>query len=98
MQDKKMPFRQKLGAVLLLAAFGFCANVMAQGMAVAPSTPATADQNATGQQTAAAPEQPAKPQPPAMVKTQVPGYYRTMVGQFEVTALFDGVFEFIRNC
>ena len=43
MQDKKMPFRQKLGAVLLLAAFGFCANVMAQGMAVAPSTPATAD-------------------------------------------------------
>lgn len=64
MQDKKMPFRQKLGAVLLLAAFGFCANVMAQGMAVAPSTPATADQNATGQQTAAAPEQPAKPQPP----------------------------------
>ena len=94
MQDKKMPFRQKLGAVLLLAAFGFCANVMAQGMAVAQSTPATADQNATGQQTAAAPEQPAKPQPPAMVKTQVPGYYRTMVGQFEVTALFDGVFEF----
>ncbi|BAL24540.1 MBL fold metallo-hydrolase [Azoarcus sp. KH32C] len=28
-----------------------------------------------------------------MVKTQVPGYYRTMVGQFEVTALFDGAIE-----
>lgn len=29
-----------------------------------------------------------------MVKTQVPGYYRTMVGQFEVTALFDGTLDF----
>lgn len=26
-------------------------------------------------------------------KTQVPGYYRLAVGQFEVTALFDGIFE-----
>ena len=94
MQDNKMPFRKKLGALLMMAAFGFCANVMAQGTAVAPSTQTPADQNATGQQTAAAPEQPAKPQPPAMVRTQVPGYYRTMVGKFEVTALFDGTFEF----
>jgi len=28
-----------------------------------------------------------------MVKTQVPGYYRMMVGQFEVTALYDGFVE-----
>ncbi len=28
-----------------------------------------------------------------MVKTQAPGYYRMMVGQFEVTALFDGVLQ-----
>ena len=28
-----------------------------------------------------------------MVHTQVPGYYRTMVGQFEVTALYDGAIE-----
>ena len=28
-----------------------------------------------------------------MVKTQVPGYYRMMVGQFEVTALFDGALQ-----
>jgi glyoxylase-like metal-dependent hydrolase (beta-lactamase superfamily II) len=28
-----------------------------------------------------------------MVKTQAPGYYRTMVGDFEITALFDGIIE-----
>ena len=28
--------------------------------------------------------------PPAQVRTQAPGYYRMMVGQFEVTALYDG--------
>ena len=28
-----------------------------------------------------------------MVKTQAPGYYRMMVGDFEVTALFDGVID-----
>lgn len=28
--------------------------------------------------------------PPAQLKTQAPGYYRMMVGQFEVTALYDG--------
>lgn len=28
-----------------------------------------------------------------MVKTQVPGYYRLALGQFEVTALFDGALE-----
>ena len=28
-----------------------------------------------------------------MVKTQVPGYYRTQLGQFEITALYDGVIE-----
>lgn len=28
-----------------------------------------------------------------MVSTQVPGYYRTQLGQFEVTALFDGAIE-----
>ena len=28
-----------------------------------------------------------------MAKKQVPGFYRMMVGQFEVTALFDGAFE-----
>ncbi len=100
MKGNRMPFRQKFGAVLMMMAFGFCANVMAQGTTAVPeTTPAlnavTAGQNVTeGQQTEAAPEQPAKPQPPAMVKTQVPGYYRMMLGQFEVTALFDGTFEF----
>ena len=29
-----------------------------------------------------------------MAGAQVPGYYRTMVGQFEVTALFDGTLDF----
>ena len=29
----------------------------------------------------------------SMAKKQVPGFYRMMVGQFEVTALFDGAFE-----
>ena len=29
----------------------------------------------------------------AMAKKQVPGFYRLMLGQFEVTALFDGAFE-----
>ncbi len=28
-----------------------------------------------------------------MVQTQVPGYYRLQLGQFEITALFDGVIE-----
>src|SRR5258706_3039105 len=28
------------------------------------------------------------------VKTQAPGYYRMMLGDFEVTALFDGVLDF----
>ncbi len=31
--------------------------------------------------------------PPAQQKTQVPGYYRMMVGQFEVTALYDGYID-----
>lgn len=39
--------------------------------------------------TAAAPAQAAAPQ----VKVQVPGYYRMMLGQAEVTALFDGAIE-----
>ncbi|WP_420997468.1 MBL fold metallo-hydrolase [Cupriavidus sp. 30B13] len=33
---------------------------------------------------------PAASAPPAQQKTQVPGYYRMMLGQFEVTALYDG--------
>ena len=41
---------------------------------------------------ALAPVAPAIAQVP-MAKTQVPGYYRTMVGEFEVTALFDGAIE-----
>ncbi|MCK9986930.1 MAG: hypothetical protein AzoDbin1_03402 [Azoarcus sp.] len=41
---------------------------------------------------ALAPAAPALAEAP-MVKTQVPGYYRTMVGQFEVTALYDGAIE-----
>ena len=35
-----------------------------------------------------------QPQIPAMVGVQVPGYYRVKVGQFEVTALFDGTLDF----
>ena len=31
--------------------------------------------------------------PPAQVRTQAPGYYRVMVGQFEVTALYDGYID-----
>ncbi|CAG2141616.1 MBL fold metallo-hydrolase [Cupriavidus numazuensis] len=31
--------------------------------------------------------------PPAQVKTQAPGFYRMMVGQFEVTALYDGYID-----
>lgn len=33
---------------------------------------------------------PAHAQAPAQQKTQVPGYYRMMLGEFEVTALYDG--------
>lgn len=33
---------------------------------------------------------PANAQAPAQQKTQVPGYYRMMLGDFEVTALYDG--------
>lgn len=29
----------------------------------------------------------------AMVKTQAPGYYRTMLGDLEITALIDGFFD-----
>lgn len=29
-------------------------------------------------------------QPPAPIHTQVPGYFRLAVGDYEVTALFDG--------
>ena len=36
------------------------------------------------------PQAPALAEPPPMVKTQVPGYYRTMLGTFEITALYDG--------
>lgn len=32
-----------------------------------------------------------------MIKTQAPGYYRMMVGQFEVTALYDGFVEMDTN-
>lgn len=39
-----------------------------------------------------APAAPALAEAP-MVKTQVPGYYRTMVGTFEVTALYDGAIQ-----
>ncbi len=39
-------------------------------------------------------EEPTQPQVPTPIKTQVPGYYRTMLGQFEVTALFDGTLDF----
>jgi len=28
-----------------------------------------------------------------MARTQAPGFYRTMLGDFELTALFDGIFE-----
>lgn len=35
-----------------------------------------------------------QPQIPAMAGVQVPGYYRVKVGQFEVTALFDGTLDF----
>jgi len=31
--------------------------------------------------------------PPAQQKTQAPGFYRMMVGQFEVTALYDGYID-----
>src|SRR5574337_1961242 len=41
---------------------------------------------------ALAPAAPLRAEAP-MVKTQVPGYYRTMIGQFEVTALYDGAIE-----
>ena len=35
-----------------------------------------------------------EPQIPTMAGVQVPGYYRVKVGQFEVTALFDGTLDF----
>jgi len=35
----------------------------------------------------------ARAEPPAQQRTQVPGYYRMMVGGFEVTALYDGYID-----
>lgn len=35
--------------------------------------------------------------PPAQQKTQVPGYYRMMVGDFEITALYDGYIDVERK-
>ena len=101
MQAKKMLFGKKMGVLVLLVAFGSCSSVIAKQTITATAIETVATQNAvannlnvTEQQSAGIPEQPVKPQPPAMIKTQAPGFYRTMVGQFEVTALFDGIFEF----
>ncbi len=33
--------------------------------------------------------------PPSQVRTQAPGYYRMMVDQFEVTALYDGYIDLV---
>ncbi len=52
------------------------------------ATPALAPLGATAHA-----EAPRADAAPAQAKTQVPGFYRMMVGQFEITALYDGQFD-----
>jgi len=36
-------------------------------------------------------------EPPAQLKTQAPGFYRMALGEFEVTALYDGYTELLAS-
>ncbi len=90
---------QKVASGLLVSMLGLFLTTQAYATGKKSRTPQTASKKV--QQTrpeANVPEADSKErhvqQVPVQVRQQVPGYYRTMVGQFEVTALFDGTFDF----
>ncbi len=100
MQDNRMPFCRKITLSLIVASFSLCSAAIAKDVAqvqktVAPvvNTVPEAQMVPQALETVTM-EETVKPQIPAMARTQVPGYYRTMIGQFEVTALFDGTLDF----
>ena len=100
MQEKWKPFCRKITLGLMVASFSLCSVAVAKNVAQIQQGTAPVVNAAPQEQAVPAanetlvPEETVQPQVPAAVKTQVPGYYRTMVGQFEVTALFDGSFDF----
>ena len=100
MQDNWMPFCRRITLSLIIASFGLGSfavakdRVQTQTVAEAVARPAPEAQTSPVVMETATAEETAVPQIPAMAGAQVPGYYRTMVGQFEVTALFDGTLDF----
>ncbi len=99
-QGNRMPFCRKITLSLIIASFCLCSAAIAKDetkgqKVVAPVVNTVPEvQIVPPVLETAAMEETVKPQIPAMAKIQVPGYYRTMIGQFEVTALFDGVLDF----
>ena len=100
MQEKRWPFCRKFTLGLIAVSFSLCSvsvakNVVQEQQGTTPVVNAVSQEQAAGvAPEGAVPEEAAKPEVPPMIKSQVPGYYRTTVGQFEVTALFDGTFDF----
>ena len=90
---------KKVASGLLVSLLGLSLMAQVQAAGKKSRAPQTAAKQVQQPQSdVAAPEASAEAeqvqQVPVQVKQQVPGYYRTMIGQFEVTALFDGTFEF----
>ncbi len=89
---------KKVASGLMVSLLGLClmGQVQAAGKKVRAHQVAAKNVQQPQPETAVpeASEEAAGVQLPAQVKQQVPGYYRTMVGGFEVTALFDGTFDF----
>ena len=91
MQQKRTPFCRTIRLGLMIVSFSVC-SVAVSKEGISSESAITTVKTAVSE--TAVPAEPATPPVPPMNKTQVPGFYRIMVGQFEVTALFDGVFEF----
>ena len=74
----------KLAAIILVSALG-CDRPQEAPTPTAPAISATIPASAAASASVAAPAG-----PPAQVRTQAPGFYRMMLGDFEITALSDG--------
>lgn len=100
MQNYWISFCRRMTLSLVGFSFGLCSVAMAKDMVLSQKAGvSTASSAPKAQAVPVMPEtiaakETVKPQIPAMTRTQVPGYYRTWVGQFEVTALFDGMLDF----
>ncbi|WP_180863028.1 MBL fold metallo-hydrolase [Cupriavidus pauculus] len=81
MESRRLPRARLSPAPLssLLSRLSATATATAVAAVMATALPLTASE--------------AQAAPPAQQKTQVPGYYRMMVGQLEVTALYDGYID-----